>query len=262
MLPLEYVTAWRSRAPWPTDRQVEQDLIMSRLMIEIANHAVLGRELAMRGGTCFHKVFLPQPLRYSEDLDYVRVTRGPIKPIIEHLEAVSEGLGLIRHGYENSAQMVQLYVQTPVVEGERPIRIKIETNVRETTSCFDRVTVPYRIESRWFTGQAELLTFRPEEVLATKLRALYQRRKGRDLLDLWCGLSLPQIDDGAILEAHRHYMGKDLVKGPALEANLAAKLQRRDYDADIRALVTELPDEFTLASAAALLKARLFDRLT
>lgn len=36
----------------------------------------------------------------------------------------------------------------------------------------------------WFTGKAEIATFSKEEMLATKLRALLQRDKGRDLIDL------------------------------------------------------------------------------
>jgi hypothetical protein len=60
--------AWRSRAPWPNPVQIEQDLLLSRLMIEIARDEVLGPELAMRGGTCLHKLHLPTPLRYSAAL--------------------------------------------------------------------------------------------------------------------------------------------------------------------------------------------------
>jgi hypothetical protein len=60
--------AWRSKAPWPNPVQIEQDLLLSRLMIEIASDDVLGPELVMRGGTCLNKLHLPAPLRYSEDL--------------------------------------------------------------------------------------------------------------------------------------------------------------------------------------------------
>jgi hypothetical protein len=34
--------AWRSKAPWPNPVQIEQDLLLSRLMIEIARDEVLG----------------------------------------------------------------------------------------------------------------------------------------------------------------------------------------------------------------------------
>jgi hypothetical protein len=34
--------AWRSQAPWPNPVQIEQDLLLSRLMIEIARDASAG----------------------------------------------------------------------------------------------------------------------------------------------------------------------------------------------------------------------------
>lgn len=51
--------AWRSKAPWPSLVQIEQDLLLSRLVVEIARDKVLGPELTMRGGTCLRKLHLP-----------------------------------------------------------------------------------------------------------------------------------------------------------------------------------------------------------
>ncbi len=88
MIPQAYLNEWATRAPWPQPAQVEQDLVLSRLIIEIAQHELLGEELAFRGGTCLHKLHLPRQLRYSEDLvrheaPYDRVEmkglrRGPV----------------------------------------------------------------------------------------------------------------------------------------------------------------------------------------
>jgi predicted nucleotidyltransferase component of viral defense system len=63
-----YLNEWSSRAPWPQQVQIEQDLLLSRLIVEIAQHELLGGELTFRGGTCLHKLHLPKQLRYSEDL--------------------------------------------------------------------------------------------------------------------------------------------------------------------------------------------------
>lgn len=38
MIPRDYVTAWRARAPWVQDAQVEQDLVLSRALVEIFSH--------------------------------------------------------------------------------------------------------------------------------------------------------------------------------------------------------------------------------
>lgn len=49
------IVEWGRRVPWPTLEQVEQDLLLSRLIVEIANDDFLGNELTFRGGTCLHK---------------------------------------------------------------------------------------------------------------------------------------------------------------------------------------------------------------
>ena len=94
MIPSRLITAWSRFAPWLTEEQVEQDLVLSRLIVELANHPVLGEELVFRGGTCLHKLVLPTPLRYSEDLDYVRATHGPIGPILDAIREIAEVLGM------------------------------------------------------------------------------------------------------------------------------------------------------------------------
>jgi hypothetical protein len=72
VIPRPYITEWSTRAPWPSESQIEQDLILSRLIVEIANDELLAGELAFRGGTCLHKLHLPRAARWSEDLDYTR----------------------------------------------------------------------------------------------------------------------------------------------------------------------------------------------
>ena len=51
-----------------------------------------------------------------------------------------------------------------------------------------------------------LNTYTLEELLATKLRALYQRRKGRDLFDLWLGVTEGKADAGRIIHVFKKYM--------------------------------------------------------
>ena len=88
MIPLDYITAWRSHAPWPQLSQVEQDLIISRALVELYSHPLVADNLAFRGGTALFKLHLP-PARYSEDIDLVQIEAGPIGPI---MDAVQEKL--------------------------------------------------------------------------------------------------------------------------------------------------------------------------
>jgi predicted nucleotidyltransferase component of viral defense system len=54
----------------------------------------------------------------------------------------------------------------------------------EIESFLPRITRRYAVDSRWWSGRADVSTFQIEELMSTKLCAFYQRRKGRDLFDL------------------------------------------------------------------------------
>ena len=81
MIPRDYITQWRAQAPWNEDFQVEQDLVISRALVEIFSDPVLAGALAFRGGTALYKLYLTPPARYSEDIDLVQVEPGPAGPM-------------------------------------------------------------------------------------------------------------------------------------------------------------------------------------
>ena len=58
MIPRDYITEWRAHAPWVQDFQVEQDLVISRALVEIFSHPHLRDALAFRGGTALYKLHL------------------------------------------------------------------------------------------------------------------------------------------------------------------------------------------------------------
>lgn len=125
MIPAAHITHWAAGAPWPTRQQVEQDLILSRLIVEIANDPLLGTELAFRGGTCLHKLHLPTALRYSEDLDYVRTTEGPVGPIVDAIRELTGGLGLVERSRKLKHGMATYVCRTEANDGG-VIRVKGE----------------------------------------------------------------------------------------------------------------------------------------
>lgn len=90
MIPAMNIVAWSKTAPWPEDRQVEQDLIISRALVELFKDDYLKKELRFRGGTALNKLHFPRAYRYSEDIDLTRTTEGPVGPILDHLRAVLE----------------------------------------------------------------------------------------------------------------------------------------------------------------------------
>lgn len=88
MIPRPYIAKWQEHAPWREFSQVEQDLIISRALVEIFSDEFLRENLAFRGGTALHKLYLNPASRYSEDIDLVQIKAGPIKPIMERIGEV------------------------------------------------------------------------------------------------------------------------------------------------------------------------------
>ena len=258
MIPTAYITAWSRVAPWPADEQIEQDLVLSRLIIEIANHPELSDELVFRGGTWLHKLALPEPLRYSEDLDYVRVSHGPIGPVLDAIRDIGGQLGMDANTDVGTYPKVRL--RAPFESGAGRMRVKIEINTYETSPARPHRRAPYRVDSPWWTGTADVLTFQLEELVATKLRALFQRKKGRDLFDLWLALTVLGLDPAEIVASFGPYEPDGYTAERArhgLEEHLADQGFRRDLDP----LLRTSPTGYDIDIAAALVRDELFSRL-
>ena len=229
MIPQADIVAWRRVAPWPDDAMVEQDLVLSRAVVEIFSDAALAHDLALRGGTALHKVVLAPPSRYSEDLDLVQVEAGPIGAVLDRLRAWLD-LWLGKPTWEHAASTVTLlYRFASEIPPVRRLRLKVEINTREHFAVHGYQTRRLAVESRWFGEGAEVRTFHLDELLGTKLRALYQRRRGRDLFDLWDASHRGEVNPARVIEVFQAYLGaEDLrVTRAEFERNLAAKARNR-----------------------------------
>lgn len=240
MIPRAHITHWRSQAPWSTDAQVEQDLVLSRAIIELFGDPLLAGQLAFRGGTALHKLFLSPPGRYSEDIDLVQMEASPIGPIVDRLRSVlSPWLGEPKRKFgEGIATLVfRFESETPPIT---PLRLKVEINTREHFSVLGHVQVPFAVTNPWFSGTASLTTFPLEELLGTKLRALYQRRKGRDLFDLWLAMHQCQLDSQELIRCFSAYLehGNTPIDRQAFTANLVAKLADVSFRDDVLPLLS------------------------
>ena len=87
MIPRHEIDAAAQQHPGWDIQQVEQDIVLTRLMAEIANDQHLAGALVLKGGTCLHKLWLPEPWRYSKDLDYARTEDTPMGAIFDALRA-------------------------------------------------------------------------------------------------------------------------------------------------------------------------------
>jgi predicted nucleotidyltransferase component of viral defense system len=136
VIPRAKITAWRRQAPWSTDAQVEQDLVLSRAIVEIYSDPVLSTQLAFRGGTALHKLHLSPALRYSEDIDLVQVQAGPIGPVMTALHAkIDPWLGEPRR-QQSDGRMTFIYRFDSEIQPVTPLRLKVEANTREHFTVF------------------------------------------------------------------------------------------------------------------------------
>jgi predicted nucleotidyltransferase component of viral defense system len=239
VIPKADIVAWRRFAPWMSDAQVEQDLIISRALVAIFQSPLLAERLAFRGGTALHKLYFDVPRRYSEDIDLVQIVPAPIGQVIDTLQELLNGF----LGAPRRKQTEQSAILTYRMESEGPpvvqMRLKVEINTREHFAVEGYQKHPFAVQSRWFKGECEITTYTLEEMLATKLRALYQRRKGRDLFDLWLGVSEMKADAGRIIQAFKQYMENEgqPVETMQYEKNLQEKLGHRGFISDLNPLL-------------------------
>ena len=208
MIPASYIQEWSNKAPWPDLRQVEQDLIITRALCDLSNSPALEGKIAFRGGTVINKLLFRQPLRYSEDIDLVQTQPSPIGSTIDAVRNALSWLGKCnRSQAENSTRLVFRF--SPEAEPESTLKLKVEINTREHKSLYGTKRYPFEIKSRWYQAKAKILSFEPEELFGTKLRALLQRNKGRDLFDLHEGLKQLSMNPDKLIACFEFYTSKE-----------------------------------------------------
>jgi len=240
MIPRAYVFEWQQHAPWKSNAQTEQDLVIERALIELFSDEIIRENLAFRGGTALHKLYLKPQVRYSEDIDLVQISPGAIKPVLQQIQKKLAFLGLKRSVKSNFYMNTMVYRFDTEVPPIVNSRLKIEINCREHFTLFGYKSMLHSIENLWFSGHTIINTYHIEELLGTKLRALYQRKKGRDLFDLYYALSRLDINPDKVLEAYRAYMSFSngrFASAKEFLINMELKMRDDAFSGDISAIL-------------------------
>lgn len=239
MIPISAIEEWRNKVPWQSNEQVEQDLMICRALTSLFKDDFLSSHLAFRGGTALHKLYLsPQP-RYSEDIDLVQMKAEPIKETIDKIREVLSFLGepKVKQKENNNTLIFRFESEiAPVM----PIRLKVETNCREHFSVLGIKKFPFKVESSWYKDSCEITTYQLEELLGTKLRALYQRSKGRDLFDLYTAMTQKKLNFDQILSCYREYMHFVVTTPPTQKEfllNMETKMEDEEFLGDTQLLL-------------------------
>lgn len=262
MIPANEIKAWSNVVPWITDEQIEQDLVICRALVEIFSNEFLAENLVFRGGTALHKLYLhPQP-RYSEDIDLVQKNSGPVKEIIDQLRLCMSFLGepTVKQKANNNTLIYRFNSEnvTPV-----PLRLKVEINCREHFSVLGYTTKEFSVNTGWFNGSCNISTYLLEEMVGTKIRALYQRRKGRDLYDLYKALTMANLNIEQVITCYHEYM-KFVVDNPPTQKqylqNMELKMKDREFLDDTVSLL-RVEEKYDSEKAYELIKTNLLEKI-
>lgn len=226
------ILAHQAVVPWAAQYQVEQDLLLCRAMVALFDDKFLSSQIAMRGGTLLHKVHLAPAARYSEDIDLVVVGTRPADHIRRAIRRVlTDVLGTpkasvwdtlklaIRNTVKPSRVLRMTYAARSIIEPNRTLEIVVEANVTERKPHRAVVEMPFSFLFRDKAVQTRIKGFDIHEMLGTKMRAMFQRKRGRDLFDLYWALtkSPTPVDPAAIIASFEHYLKQEGTKAGRAE---------------------------------------------
>jgi predicted nucleotidyltransferase component of viral defense system len=237
MIPNIFIQNWSNHVKWQTPDQIEQDLIISRALVDLYNDPHIKDALVFRGGTALNKLFINPPSRYSEDIDFVQKNADPIGQTINAIrEVLKPWLGDPKWKItQRSAKLIYKYESI----NKSASKLKIEINTTEHFQVLPLKKVPFSMDSDWFKGTADIITYEMDELMATKLRALYQRRKGRDLFDIWYVATNELINLNRVFDIFAKYCAYNDVQISREEfiKNLEQKKDNRDFHVDMSLLL-------------------------
>jgi predicted nucleotidyltransferase component of viral defense system len=262
MIPANEIIAWSNLVPWITYEQIEQDLVICRSLVEIFSNEFLAENLVFRGGTALHKLYLqPQP-RYSEDIDLVQKKIGPIKEIIKELQKCMSFLGepTVKQKANNNTLVYRFNSEsvTPI-----SLRLKIEINCREHFSVLGYTSKEFSVNTGWYNGKCHIQTYQLEEMIGTKVRALYQRKKGRDLYDLYKALTVTNLNIEQVLKCYKEYMSFVVDNPPTQKQylkNMELKMIDREFIDDTLSLL-RVGEKYDYIKAYKLIKINLLEKI-
>ena len=262
MITRQAIIEWQENVPWIDMRQVEQDLIISRAISAIYSDEYLTSRLAFRGGTALHRIYFSPPARYSEDIDLVQIVAEPIGMVLDRLREMLGFLGkpaILQKKNNNTL----VFRTTSVYPPETPLKLKIEINCNEHFTVHGFVKAPYIMRNTWYSGNCNIVTFCLDELIGTKIRALYQRRKGRDLFDLYLAALMRETNPDNAVQCFKQYItfsDLDVPTGKEYLHNLENKMNNRLFVSDTEGILR--PDiEYAPIQAFDVVKSIFIDRI-
>ncbi|MBN1684340.1 MAG: nucleotidyl transferase AbiEii/AbiGii toxin family protein [Gammaproteobacteria bacterium] len=237
MISKSHIDHWRQYAPWSSSSMVEQDLIISKALVNMYQHQKIQNSLLFRGGTALNKLYIQPSARYSEDIDFVQIIAEPIGETIDAIRSMLDAwLGTPKRKMTaRSAKLIYKYRTIDNVIA----KLKVEINTTEHFYVLKPINYSFKVDSRWFNDEAIIRTYHIDELMATKIRALYQRSKGRDLFDIWHAVThdLFELENSLnILGKYNNYNQENITRA-MFEQNFFEKQQDINFRNDTTGLL-------------------------
>lgn len=221
--------ARRERLPLGT---IEKDFILTYILKKICGSDIRDR-LVFKGGTALHKLYLHK--RISIDLDFTEVkpvSVNELKQIIENKEISSKIKEINKTS--NSTKIILSYFS--ILEYKNSIVIDISKREKPVLEL-----VTKKLKSHYFE-EMSVLTFQLEELIAEKIRAIIQRNKPRDYLDIYYILDNKDINWKKVINIVKKKLEitKDEFSIERIFNNL--DIVKSLWEQDLRELLPSIPD--------------------
>jgi predicted nucleotidyltransferase component of viral defense system len=262
MIPRAFISEWQKNILFRANEQVEQDMVICRTLIELYNNDIIKNNLLFRGGTALHKIYISPQVRYSEDIDFVQKYAGSIGNIMTVVRNICNPFLGEPKWKQSKGRVTFLYNFNSEVQPVVNLKLKIEINTREHINIYPTIIKSFEMKSKWFSGKCEISTYSLEELLGTKLRALYQRKKGRDLFDLWYAITNNIVDEHKIIKCFKEYIKLQNIKISSKQfiKNMDEKLTDINFLNDTN-LILRPEIKFNIISAYDFIKEKLLKNI-
>lgn len=223
------VVSKKERIPLGT---VEKDYILTYVLKKIYDSEFRSK-LVFKGGTALHKLYLHK--RFSVDMDFTelkKINTDEFKKVIEDKEIKSKIKDINPIG--KSTRITLGYVSA--LEFANRIFLDISKREKPVMPLIEKTVISP------FFEDFKVLTFQLEELLAEKIRALMQRKKPRDYLDLYYVAESGKADLGKAIEIAKeklsdfkeHFDKRKIVEDTELVQSL--------WDQDLKDILRLVPD--------------------
>lgn len=196
-----------------------------------------GNNLVFKGGTCLYKIY--QLNRFSEDLDFTATRNFRNEGFFSRLPYFFRLLNINTHikieKFENSLN-VYLDCNGPLYQGRKETSRTVILNI----SFRERVILP-ALRPQYLPVYKEVRPFDifamdESEILAEKIRAIYTRKKARDVYDLWYLVKIKSIKPDISLIKRKLSHARIAFSQGTFTAKVEEK--RRSWDSGLAALVS------------------------